>query len=172
MQTAALVCCPTTRKAGRFRRARRRLLGLCLAAALAGLCSCGELRPAPGSFDPQAYTPIDYQDLLQPGRAGLPAGRLVRVKAYFWQFLDYDPAMVRNYLSLARRPLAWPRLRWLAVYGSEDLRGYYDLAALDESRLHLFKLKRLDPILIYGELSSLGPGFYLHAHHLEKMAED
>lgn len=143
-----------------------------LGGAGAIICSCGELRPAPPTFEVQSYAPIEYQDLLNPRPSGLQAGQMVRVKAYFWQFLDYDPAMVRNYLSLARHPLGWPRLKWFALYGSEEMKGYYDLAALDASRLHLFKLTRLEPIMVYGQLSSLAPGYYLHVHHVEPITED
>jgi hypothetical protein len=172
MKTAALGHRPATNKAGKFHRRRLRLPGACLAAALALLCSCGEIRPLPPAIEAQAYTPMDYQELLNSGQAGLQVGQMVRVKAYFWQFLEYDPAMVRNYLSLARHPLIWPRLRWFAVYGSEEMKGYYDLAALDASRLDMYKLKRLEPIMLYGELSSLGTGFYLHVHHIEEIRED
>ena len=163
---------PTTRKARKFRGARQYLLGAFLAAVLALLWSCGELRPPPAPFEAQAYTPIDYQALLNPRRAGLHDGQMVRVQGYFWQLLDYDPDMVKNYLSLARHPLGWWKLRWFAVYQSEDMQGYYDLAAVDASRLELYQPKRLEPILLYGQLASLGPGFYLHVHRLEKIGED
>jgi hypothetical protein len=172
MKTIARGRDPATRKAGKLRGLRRCLQGACLATGLALLCSCGALRPPPPVFEAQDYTPIDYQELLHPGRAGLHDGQRVRVKAFFWQLLDYDPAMVRNYLGLARHPLSWSKLRWFAVYGSETLQGYYDLAAVDESRLKLLQPKRLEAILLYGQLSSLGPGFYLHVHHLEKAVED
>jgi hypothetical protein len=151
-----------------LRRTRRHFLGAGLAAFLAFLCACGELRPHPGGFEPQAYTPLEYQELVNPRQVG----QMVRVKAYFWQQLDYDPAPVRNYLSLARHPLGWSKLRWFALYGSEDLKGYYDLAAMDASRLKLFQPKRLEPILVYGQLSSLGQGCYLHVHHLERAPEE
>ncbi len=141
-------------------------------ASLALLCACGELRPAPATFEPQAYTPIEYQALLNPGPAGLRDGRLVKVKAYFWQFLSYDPAMVPNYLTLARHPAGWLQLRWFALYGSEEMKGYYDLAALDESRLHLYRLKRLEPVMVYGKFCRLTPCYYLHVHHIEKIVED
>ena len=161
--------CQSPGKTGKIRW--RRLAG-CLAVGLTLLCSCGELRPLPPAIEPQGYTAIDYQEMLHPRRAGLQAGQMVQVKAYFWQFLDYDPAMVRNYLSVVPHPLGWPRLRWFAVYGSEEMKGYYDLAALDASRLDMYKLRRLEPIMLYGELSSLGTGFYLHVHHIEEIRED
>lgn len=145
---------------------------LLLASGLWLLSACGEVRPLPATLELQAYTPITYQELLAPGKANLKAGQKIKVSAYFWEFLVYDPAMVRNYLTLARHPLSWPHLRWFATYDSQEFKGYYDLAALDADRLHLYKLKRFDPIIIYGELAALGRGFYLHVHHIEKMEEE
>lgn len=133
---------------------------------------CGQLRPLPATFEPQDYAPITYQELLTGGQAGLQAGQKIKVPAYFWQFLTYDPAMVRNYLTLPRYPLRWYKLQWFATYGSPEMKGYYDLAAMDEAQLRLFKLKRLDHMMIYGELSSLTPGLYLRVHHIEKIEED
>lgn len=135
-------------------------------------CACGELRPLPAAVDPQEYTPIEYQELLAPGQPGLHAGQKVRVKAYFWQDLLYDPAVIRNYLTLPRYPIRWYELRWFATYGSDDMRGYYDLAAMTPEQEKLYQLKRLDPILIYGEMSVLKPGLYLQVHHIEKITED
>jgi hypothetical protein len=136
------------------------------------ISACGEIRPLPPTIEPQNYTPITYQQLLAPGKANLRAGQKIRVQAYFWEFLTYDPAMVRNYLSLARHPLSWPKLRWFALYDTKEMKGYYELAALDAARVHLYKVQRMDQVLIYGELASLGSGLYLHVHHLEKVAED
>jgi hypothetical protein len=135
-------------------------------------CACGELRPHPAAFDPQAYTPIAYHDLLAPGPAGLKSGQKVRVQAYFWQYLDYDPAMVRNYLTLLRYPIRWYQLQWFATYGTADLTGYFDLAAMTPEQADQYKFKRLDPVLLYGELAHLGPGFYLQVFHIEPIAED
>ena len=145
----------------------RALLAGCLILASA----CGELRPVPEGFEAPAYKPIDYPELLNPARAGLQAGDLVRVKAYYWQYLTYDPAMVRNYLTLPRYPIRWYQMRWFALYGSERMEGYYDLAALSPEQAEEYKLKRLDPILIYGELSRLSPGVFLRVHHIEKIEE-
>jgi hypothetical protein len=171
MTTMIRGCGPTPRPSGKDQGARRYCLVAVLAALLALLCSCGTLRPTPAAFEPQSYTPIDYQDLLQPRRANLHDGQLVRVQGYFWQTLDYDPDMVRNYLNLARHPLGWWNLRWFAVYQNEEMQGYYDLAAMDAARFELAKPKRLEPILIYGQLASLGPGLYLHVHRLEKAGD-
>jgi hypothetical protein len=151
---------------------RSRWLGVILLCSLLGLGACGELRPPPAAFDPQAYTPIEYQELLKPRPAGLHAGQQVRVKAYFWQYVDYDPAMVRNYLTLPKYPIRWYRLRWFATYGTPDLTGYYDLAAISPELAENYQLQRLDPVLLYGELSSLGPGLYLQVFHIEKIVED
>lgn len=147
-------------------------LWVLLAGCLLVVSACGELRPVPEPFEAQAYKPIDYQELLDPTPAGLKAGDLVRVRAFFWQYLEYDPAMVRNYLTLPRYPIRWYQLRWCALYGSERMTGYYDLAALSPDQAEKYKnIKRLDPILVYGELSALNPGVFLRVHHIEKIEE-
>lgn len=161
----------------RPRRARvaglkARFWGLLLVACLLLVCACGELRPVPAPIEPQAYKPIEYQDLLNPAKAGLQEGELVRVKAFFWQALTYDPAMVRNYLTLPRYPIRWYKLRWFAIYGTEQMTGYYDLVAMSPEQAEKYEtIKRMDPILIYGELSPLKPGVYLQVHHIEKVEE-
>ena len=147
-------------------------LGAILLCGLLGFPACGELRPHPAAFDPQAYTPIAYRDLLAPGPAGLQAGQQVRVQAYFWQYLEYDPAMVWNYLTLFRYPIRWYQLKWFAIYDTADLTGYYDLAAITPEQADRYKFKRLDPVMLYGELARLGQGLYLQVFHIEKIAED
>lgn len=148
-----------------------RFWGVFLASCLVIVSACGELRPVP-EFEAQAYKTIAYQDLLDPAKAGLQAGDLIRVKAYFWQYLSYDPAMVRNYLTLPRYPIRWFQLRWFAIYDSERMEGYYDLAAMSREQEEKYKaIKRLDPVLIYGELLPLKPGLFLRVHHLEKIEE-
>jgi hypothetical protein len=149
-----------------------RWLGVMLLCGLLGFSACGELRPRPAAFEPQDYTPIAYQDLLAPGPAGLQAGQKVRVRAYFWQYLDYDPAMVRNYLTLLRYPRRWYQLRWFSTYDTADLTGYYELAAVTPEQAEKYKLQRLDPVMLYGELARLGPGFYLQVFHIEKITQD
>ena len=153
----------------------------CLRSALVGAVllawallapGCGEVRPLPKAIEPQDYTEITYAQLLDPAAAGLAAGRKIKVPAYFWQFLDYDPDMVRDYLNLARHPVRWSRLKWFALYGSPEMRGYYDRAALDQDRANLYPIQRLEHVMVYGELSPLGPGLYLHVHNLEKIEED
>jgi hypothetical protein len=142
-----------------------------LAGCLVWLSACGELRPVPVGFEAPAYKPIEYQALLHPGPAGLKAGDLVQVRAFFWQDLEYDPAIVRNYLTLPRYPVRWYNLVWFATYGSDRMTGYYDLAAMSPEQAKQYKLKRLDHILVYGELSRLGRGVFLQVHHLEKIDE-
>jgi hypothetical protein len=153
-------------------RLSRRRLGVLLLCALLGLGACGQLRSRPAAFDPQTYTTIDYQDLLSPRQAGLQAGQKVRVKAHFWQYLDYDPAMVRNYLTLLRYPIRWYKLRWFATYNTSEMTGYYDLAAISPELAQNYHLQRLEPVLLYGEISRLGPGCFLQVFHIEKIVED
>ncbi|MBI4643499.1 MAG: hypothetical protein HY743_07155 [Deltaproteobacteria bacterium] len=145
-------------------------------AALAGVvlwvAACGQLPPLPAQVDLESYAPITYQELLAPGTAKLQAGQKIKVSAYFWQYLTYDPAMVHNYLDMLRHPLSWYRLEWFATYGTSDMQGYYDLAALDPSLVKANKPRRLDHIMIYGELASLGPGLYLRVHRIERIEED
>jgi len=136
------------------------------------LAACGQLPPLPAQVDSEAYAPITYQDLLAPGAAKLQAGQKIKVPAYFWEFLTYDPKMVRNYLNMLSHPLSWPKLKWFATYGTPDMRGYFDLAALDPSQKKVYRLHRLDHLMIYGELASLGPGFYLRVHHLERIEDN
>jgi len=143
-----------------------------LTSTLLLLAACGQLPPLPARVELESYSPITYQELLAPATAKLQAGQKIKVPAYFWQFLTYDPAMVRNYLDMARYPWSWPKLQWFATYGTPDLRGYYELAALDPSQKKTFGLHRLDHIMICGELASLGPGLYLRVHHIAKIEED
>lgn len=143
-----------------------------LASLILLLAACGQLPPLPAQVEMESYTPITYEELLAPKDANLQAGQKIKVPAYYWQFLTYDPALVRNYLDMARYPLSWPRLQWFAIFGAPDLRGYFDLAALDPSLKKGFKLHRLDHIMLYGELASLGPGLYLRVHHVAKIEED
>lgn len=140
-----------------------------LLCGLLGVSACGRLRPRPATFDAEAYKLIPYQELLAPDEAGLRAGEKVKVKAYFWQYVDYDPALVRNYLTLLRYPIRWYRLRWFALYRTVDMRGYYDLAAMTPGVASSYKLTRLEPIMLYGELSQLGTGLFFQVFHIEKI---
>ncbi len=135
--------------------------------------ACGQIRPLPAHVDLEAYSPITYQELLQPEAAKLQAGQKIKVPAYFWEFLFYDPAMVRTYLNMISHPLSWYKLQWFATYGTPEMKGFFDLVAMDPSQKKAyFKLQRLDHILIYGELAPLGPGLYLRVHHIAKIEED
>jgi len=163
---------PDRASAGCRRPACSRWWGVIMLCSLLGFSACGELRPHPAVFEPEAYKPIAYRDLLAPGPAGLEAGQKVRVRAYFWQYLNYDPAIVPNYLTLLRYPVRWYQLQWFATYDTADLTGYYDLAAVTPEQAEQYKLKRLDPIMLYGELARLGPGLYLQVFHIEKIAEE
>ncbi len=142
-------------------------------AALLWLASCGQIRPVPEGLDTGAYTPITYQDLLARGQIGLASGQKIKLPAYFWQFVTYDPAMVPNYLNLLRYPLTWPDLQWFAIYGTPDMQGYYDRVVMDDDQRRSYRLQRLDRIMIYGELANLGPGLlYLQVHHIDKLEEN
>lgn len=154
----------------------RRTINRGLLAALAGIfwwvAACSPLPPMPAQFEAASYAPVAYQDLQAARAAGLQAGQKIKVPAYFWQYLTYDPAMVRNYLHLLRQPAKWHKLEWFATYRTADMQGYYDLAALDPSLVKDYQPRRLDHILIYGEMASLGPGLYLRVHRIEKIEED
>lgn len=131
---------------------------------------CGHIPPAPEGLNPEDYTPITYEQLLAPRQAGLASGQKVRVEGYFWQYLEYDPAMLANYLTLARQPLAWSRLRWASLYDTPQMRGYYDLLALTREQKRDWRLKRLEHVRIYGELTPLGLGrLYLKAHQVDRL---
>ena len=147
-------------------------MGAVLAGLVLWVAACGQLPPLPAQVDLETYAPITYQELKAPGAAKLQAGQKIKVPAYFWEYLTYDPAMVRNYLDMLRYPLSWYHLEWFATYGTPDMQDYYDLAALDPSLVKPNQPRRLDHIMIYGELASLGPGLYLRVHRIERIEED
>jgi hypothetical protein len=133
---------------------------------------CGRYRPAPKVWDSGAYRPASVAELKTPGKAGLAAGDLVKAPAYFWEFVIYDPVMVRSYLTMLRHPITWPQLQWFAVYETPQMHGYFDRVVMDEEQQRSYKLSRLDRILLYGELAPLGGGLlYLRVHRLEKLEE-
>ena len=137
------------------------------------LCGCGRYRTVPAVWDPHAYRQITVQDLKAPGRAGLATGHKIKVPAYFWEFIIYDPAMVRNYLTLLRHPVAWSQLEWFAVYGTPQMKEYFDRMVMDREQRRSYKLSRLDHIMIYGELAPMGGGLlYLRVHRLQELAEN
>jgi hypothetical protein len=121
----------------------------------------------------ETYAPVTFEQLLSPSQAQLPSGQKIKVTGYFWQFLSYDPAMVRNYPNLLRHPLGWYRLEWYALYGSPDMKGYFDLGAMNRGQRQAYRLRRLQPVTVYGELASMGPGLlYLQTHYIEKLDLD
>jgi hypothetical protein len=129
----------------------------------------------PKGFSPENYTPVTISQLAAPRKAGLAPGQKVYVEGYFWQYLEYDPDMVANYLTLARQPVAWSRLRWASLYQQPQMRGYYDRLALTRQQQQDWQLRRLEHLRVYGQLAPLGFGvLYLQAHHLERLdgAED
>lgn len=137
--------------------------------------NCGHIRPVPEGFNPEKYTLVTIDQLRAPRKAGLAPGKKVCVEGYFWQYLDYDPVMVANYLTLARQPLAWSRLRWASLYQQPQMRSYYDRWALTREQQQDWRLKRMEPLRVYGQLAALGFGvLYLQTHHLERLdsAED
>lgn len=148
---------------------------LALTAALVSvlLCGCGRYRPVPAVWEPGTYRPVSVKDLLEPRKAGLASGEKVRVEAYFWEFLSYDPAMAHNYLTMLRHPVSWPRLEWFSVYGTAQMREYFDRLAMDRDQRRTSDLKRLDHVAIYGELASMGGDLlYLRVNRVQKLEEE
>ena len=137
--------------------------------------SCGYIRPVPQGFNPENYTPVTISQLAAPRRAGLVPGQKVYVEGYFWQYLEYDPDMVANYVTMVSHPVAWSRLRWASLYQQPQMRGYYDRLALTRQQQEDWRLARLEHLRVYGQLAPLGVGvLYLQAHYLERLeaAED
>lgn len=146
-------------------------LRIWLLVLLMGLAwGCGHIRSVPAGFNPEAYTPVTISQLQAPRKAGLAAGQKVSVEGYFWQYLDYDPVMAANYVTMLSHPLAWSRLRWAALYQQPQMRGYYDRLALTRRQQQDWPLQRLEHVRLYGQLARLGFGvLYLQAHHLERL---
>ena len=145
---------------------------LVLVLGILPLTGCGTIRPVPAAFNQADYTPIDF-DLVRRDASSLHAGDLIRCRAYFWQFLTHDPAPEYYYFNHIRYPSSWSDLEWFALYKDTDQRGYYDRGAMSFRQRLDFNLKRLDPIIIYGELVSMGGSkFYLLVHHLERVTID
>ncbi len=132
--------------------------------------SCGHIRPAPQDFHPKEYSPVTIEQLQAPRQAGLVSGQKVRVTGYFWQYLDYDPRLAANYLTMARQPLAWSRLRWASLYRTLSMQGYYDRLALTREEQLRLRLKRLEKVEVFGELAPWGFGaLYLQAHRVQRL---
>jgi len=133
--------------------------------------ACSTPPALPSSFEPEAYRPISFEDILTPAR--LSAGEKVVLPAYFWQELSYDPLMARQYAHLASHPLAWRQLKWYAVYSSPLMQHYFDLVLINRDQVMKVKIRRLDHLRLYGEMASLGGHtLYLRVHSLEKIVED
>lgn len=92
---------------------------------------------------------------------------------YFWQYLDYDPCMVPEYLAMIRRPVVESRRRWAALYATPRMQGYYDRVALTPEQQEEWILKRLDHVRVYGRLVSLPFGIlYLQTRHIKQLDEE
>jgi hypothetical protein len=135
------------------------------------LTACGSMKPIPAEFNPTAYTPINFDQLGHD--ASLHNGDLVRVEAFFWQFLTYDPAPKYYYFNQMQYPRRWGDLEWFALYEKADMKGYYDRSAMSHGQRLQFNPKRLDNLIIYGEMVPLGGSkLYLLVHHLEYVKID
>jgi hypothetical protein len=158
---------------GNTPRSRPFLLMALVLLLAGGHVGCGHIRPAPEGFNPEQYTPVTIEQLQAPRPGGLASGQKVRVEGFFWEYLEYDPRMVANYLTMARQPLAWSRLRWAALYRTSSMRGYYNRLALTRSQKGRWDLKRLEPVRVFGQLAPLGFGtLYLQVHHIEPLEMD
>lgn len=134
--------------------------------------ACGQVRPLPSEWNPADYTPIELEHLRRPA-PGLQAGQLVKFHGYFWEFLNYDPVPQHYYLNQLRYPIRWQDLEWFALYEKAALQGYFDRAAMTFKQRSEFHPKRLDPLILYGELVPLGGGrLYFQTHHLEQVTVD
>lgn len=115
---------------------------------------------------------MTIEQLQAPRAAGLVKGQKVRVEGYFWQYLDYNPFMVPEYLELVRRPLAASRRRWAALYATSRMQGYYDRLALTPEQQRDWPVRRLEHVRIYGDLAQLPFGLlYLRAWYMQPLDE-
>jgi|YelNatPaOPRAMG01_1025707.scaffolds.fasta_scaffold16253_3 hypothetical protein len=134
---------------------------------------CRHTPPATGAFNPQEYAPVTLEQLQAPRVAGLLPGQKVSVSGYFWQYLEYDPFAVPEYLALIRRPLLASRWRWASLYSSPRMTGYFDRLAVSRGEQRELNLKRLERVRIYGRLAHLPFGIlYLQAVHVERLDKD
>ncbi len=155
-----------------FRSPRKRLWALGLILLLAFAPGCGTIGPVPKVLQAEQYTEVSVSQLAQPAAAGL-RGRLVKFPAFFWEVLSYDPAFLSNLTLLAAHPVQWWSLGWAAVYESPQMQGHYDRLALDQEQLRRLKFKRLAPVMVYGEVTPMGPVVtYVRVHRMEEQASD
>jgi hypothetical protein len=151
-----------------------RVIWVLLFLLLPGLeAGCRHAQPVTGVFNPREYTPVTIEQLQAPKQSGLLPGQKVSVEGFFWQYLEYDPFAVPEYLALVRRPLLESRWRWASLYASPQLQGYFDRLALSRKGLRELDLKRLEHVRIYGRLAHLPFGIlYLQAQHVERLDEE
>lgn len=160
--------CSEKRQRGLIPRHLLQALLLCVGL----LSACGQVRPLPPEMDLAAYSPIALEQLRR-GSPDLKAGDRVRLQAYFWEFLSYDPVPQHYYLNQLRYLRHWGDLEWFALYQEPTLRGYFDLATMSAEQRRQFAPKRLEPLILFGELVNLGGGrLYLQTHHLERLVLD
>ena len=134
--------------------------------------TCGQIRPLPPERPLADYTPLDLAQLRE-NALGLRAGQLVQVRGYFWEFLSYDPVPQHYYLNQLRYPATWHQLEWFALYEQAAMRGYFDQAVMSAAQRQQFQPRRLEQLIIYGELVPLSRGrLYLQTHHLERVVLD
>jgi hypothetical protein len=147
-------------------------LAVLLFVLLFGLAGgCRHLPTTPEGINPEDYTPVSLDQLREPHRAGLAEGQRVRVDGFFWQYLEYDPFMAARYLAMARHPREQGSRRWAALYGSSQMRDYYDRLVLTWDQQQDMHLRRLEGVRVYGQLTSLGFGIlYLQAHQVDRLA--
>ncbi len=135
--------------------------------------SCRHAPPVAEGFHPQEFTPVTIEQLQAPQKAGLAPGQKVSVEGYFWQYLEYDPYPVPQYLARARHPVAESRWRWASLYNSPQLQGYFDRLALSGNLRRALELKRLEHVRIYGRLAHLPFGIlYLQAQQVDRLDEE
>jgi len=143
------------------------LLGALLLAA-----ACGQVRPLPPELPLADYTPLDLAQLRE-NSPELRAGQLVQIRAYFWEFLSYDPVPQHYYFNQLRHPLTWQQLEWFALYESSAMHGYFDLAVMSPAQRRQFQPKRLEHLVLFGELVPMGGSrLYLQTHYLERVVVD
>jgi hypothetical protein len=134
---------------------------------------CGRIGRVPADFEARSYQEVSLAQLRDPAAAKRLEGRRVRFPAVFWEFLPYDPAILSNYAMLAGHPLQWWSLKWAAVYETPQMQGSYDRLALDHEQQERLKLKRLAPLLIYGEVAPMGLGLtYVRVHRVDQVEAD
>ncbi len=136
------------------------------------ISACGQVKPVPATFNPEAYPPIEMEQVRR-GSPRLQAGQLVSFQAHFWEFLSYDPVPQHYYLNQLRHPRRWRELEWFALYQDAAMRGYFDLAAMSYEQRLKFQPTRLDLLRFYGEMVPLGGGrLYFRTHFLEPITVD